>query len=114
MIKILMYSILCFATNPIEKWIDLNTDILEQDFKSISFELTIQDEINNNYDNKIFAKIVLGNNKKFRFELGERTITSDGLSWKSHDKRTNQIFIQKPDKILEKHITLHKTTMYLA
>jgi outer membrane lipoprotein-sorting protein len=36
--------------------------------------------------------------------MGYRTVVSDGKVWKSYDERTNQIFIQKPDKKLEKSL----------
>ena len=36
--------------------------------------------------------------------MGSRTVVSDGKVWKSYDKRTDQIFIQEPDKQLEKSL----------
>ena len=36
--------------------------------------------------------------------MGPRTVVSDGNVWKSYDVRTDQIFIQKPDKQLEKYL----------
>ena len=34
--------------------------------------------------------------------MGPRTVISDGTIWKSYDERTDQVFIQKRDKKLEK------------
>ena len=36
--------------------------------------------------------------------MGPRTVVSDGRVWRSYDARTNQIFIQEPDKQLEKSL----------
>ena len=96
---------LCFAANPFEQWIDQYAEILQQDIKSVSFQLTVDAEIiNAQNDNIMSAKIIIGKNKQFRFEMGSRTVVSDGKVWKSYDKRTDQIFIQEPDKQLEKSL----------
>ena len=50
------------------------------------------------------GKIIVGEKKQFRFEMGPRTVVSDGRVWKSYDERTDQIFIQEPDKQLEKSL----------
>ena len=36
--------------------------------------------------------------------MGPRTVVSNGKVWKSYDERTDQIFIQQPDKKLEKSL----------
>ena len=104
MIKfIFFFSSICFAANPLDLWIVQNTEILKQDIKSVSFQLTVEAEVyNTQNDSIILGKITVGEKKQFRFEMGPRTIVSDGIVWKSYDKRSNQIFIQKPDKQLEK------------
>ena len=55
-------------------------------------------------DTLISGKITVGKKNNFRFEIGPRTVVSDGKVWKSYDSRTNQIFIQEPDKQLEKSL----------
>ena len=105
MIKFIFFFSLCFAANPFEQWIDQYAEILQQDIKSVSFQLTVDAEIiNAQNDNIMSAKIIVGKNKQFRFEMGSRTVVSDGKVWKSYDKRTDQIFIQEPDKQLEKSL----------
>ncbi len=52
----------------------------------------------------VSGKITVGKKNKFRFEIGPRTVVSDGKVWKSYDARTDQIFIQEPDKQLEKSL----------
>ena len=105
MIKFIFFFAICFATNPLDQWIDQHTEILKQKIKSVSFQLTVDAEIiNAQNDNLMSAKIIIGKNKQFRFEMGSRTVVSDGMVWKSYDKRTDQIFIQEPDKQLEKSL----------
>ena len=36
--------------------------------------------------------------------MGSRTVVSNGETWKSYDQRTEQIFIQEPNKRMEKVI----------
>ena len=103
MIKYIIFISICFATTPIDKWIGVHAKILKHDIKSISFKLKIYSELfKTPEDSVILGKIIVGNKKRFRFEMGPRTIVSDGIVWKSYDQRSNQIFIQKPDKQLEK------------
>ena len=105
MIKFIFFFTICFAANPINQWIDQNTEILKHDIKSFSFQLTIGAAIYlTKNDSIISGKIIVGKNKQFRFEMGSRTVVSDGMVWKSYDKRTDQIFIQEPDKQLEKSL----------
>ena len=105
MIKFIFFFSFCFASNPLDKWIDHNAEILKQNIKSVSFQLTVEAAINNNkYDSIRSGKIYIGKKKQFRFEMSLRTVVSDGQVWKSYDERTDQIFIQKPDKQLEKSL----------
>ena len=105
MIKFIFFFTICFAANPFNQWIDQNTEILKHDIKSISFQLTVGIAIYpTNNDSIMSCKIIVGKNKQFRFEMGSRTVVSDGMVWKSYDKRTDQIFIQEPDKQLEKSL----------
>ncbi len=105
MIKFIFFFTICCAANPVNQWIDQNTEILKHDIKSISFQLTVGTSIYpTKNDSIMLGKIIVGKNKKFRFEMGPRTVVSDGIVWKSYDKRTNQIFIQEPDKQLEKSL----------
>jgi outer membrane lipoprotein-sorting protein len=105
MIKFIFFFTLCFATNPVNQWIDQNTEILKHDIKSVSFQLIVDSAFYpDQQDSIISGKIIVGKNKQFRFEMGSRTVVSDGMVWKSYDKRTDQIFIQEPDKQLEKSL----------
>ena len=105
MIKFIFFFAICFATNPLDQWIDQHTEILKQKIKSVSFQLTTGSNIiNTQNDSIISGKIIVGEKKQFRFEMGFRTVVSDGIVWKSYDERTDQIFIQKPDKRLEKSL----------
>ena len=105
MMKFVFFFSICFATNLFNNWIDKHAEILKQDIKSVAFHLRIEAEINYpNNDSIMLGKIIVGENKQFRFEMGSRTVVSDGMVWKSYDERTNQIFIQEPDKHLEKSL----------
>ena len=105
MIKFILYFSICLAANPLDMWIDEHKDILKQDIKSVSFYLTFDSEIDNTWNDSIISgKITVGTKKQFRFEMGPRTVVSDGKVWKSYDERTDQIFIQQPDKKLEKSL----------
>ena len=100
--KYIFFLTLCFASNPINGWIDEHKDILNEDIKSVSFQLKIETQYySGQNDTLIPGKITVGKKNKFRFEIGPRTVVSDGKVWKSYDSRTDQIFIQEPDKQLE-------------
>ncbi|SVE54684.1 uncharacterized protein METZ01_LOCUS507538, partial [marine metagenome] len=88
--------------NPFDKWIDQNKNVIKEKIKSVSFQIKIKSDLDSKGNDILNGKIVMGEKKKFRFEMGTRTVVSDGTLWKSFDKRTNQIFIQEPDKKLEK------------
>ena len=103
--KYILFLTLCFASNPIDDWIDEHKDILKEDIKSVSFQLKIETQYYSGQNDTIISgKITVGKKNKFRFEIGPRTVVSDGKVWKSYDSRTNQIFIQEPDKQLEKSL----------
>ena len=103
--KYIFFLTLCFASNPIDGWIDKHKDILNDDIKSVSFRLKIKTQYFSGQDDTlILGKITVDKKNKFRFEIGPRTVVSDGNVWKSYDLRTDQIFIQEPDKQLEKSL----------
>ena len=103
--KYIFFLTLCFASNPIDGWIDEHKNILKEDIKSVSFQLKIETQYYpGQNDTLIPGKITVGKKNKFRFEIGPRTVVSDGKVWKSYDSRTDQIFIQEPDKQLEKSL----------
>ena len=103
--KYIFFLTLCFASNPIDGWIDKHKDILNDDIKSVSFQLKIESQYySGQNDTLIPGKITIGKKNKFRFEIGPRTVVSDGKVWKSYDSRTDQIFLQEPDKQLEKSL----------
>ncbi len=84
--------------NAFNEWIEINKNLLRHENKLITFNLTR----NENRDEVLYVKIALGYNKIFRFEMGDRTVISNGKFWKSYDSNTNQIFIQDKDVKLEK------------
>ena len=103
--KYILSLTLCFASNPIDGWIDEHKNILNEDIKSVSFQLKIETQYySGQNDTLITGKITIGKKNKFRFEIGPRTVVSDGKVWKSYDSRTDQIFIQEPDRQLEKSL----------
>ena len=105
MIRFILCFTICFAANPLDQWIDQHAEFLKQDIKSVSFQLTVNSEFNaGQNESTMSGKIVVGENKQFRFDMGSRTVVSDGKVWKSYDERTDQIFIQEPDKQLEKSL----------
>ena len=101
--KYIFFFTVCIASNPIDGWIDEHKNILNEDIKSVSFQFKIETQYYpGQNDTLIPGKITIGKKNKFRFEIGPRTVVSDGKVWKSYDSRTDQIFIQEPDKQLEK------------
>jgi len=103
--KYILLLTMCFASNPIDGWIDEHKNILKEDIKSVSFQLKIEAQYYSGQNDTIISgKITVGRKNKFRFEMGPRTVVSDGKVWKSYDSRTDQIFIQEPDKQLEKSL----------
>ena len=103
MIKYFFFFSICFASNPFDQWIGQHIEILQHNIKSVSFQFRDEAEIYNNKNDSIMSgKIIVGEKKQFRFEMGSRTVISDGIVWQSYDERTDQIFIQEPDKKLEK------------
>ena len=103
--KYIFFLTMCFASNPFDGWIDEHKNILIEDIKSVSFQLKIETQYySGQNDTFISGKITVGKGNKFRFEIGPRTVVSDGKVWKSYDSRTDQIFIQEPDKQLEKSL----------
>lgn len=103
--KYIFFLTLCFASNQFDGWIDEHKNILNKDIKSVSFQLKIETQYySGQNDTLIPGKITIGKKNKFRFEIGPRTVVSNGKVWKSYDARTDQIFIQEPDKQLEKSL----------
>ena len=90
------------VANSFDDWVNQNKDVIKEKTKVASFQIRVESIEASNEQNLIDGQIIIGENKQFRFEMGPRTVVSDGQTWKSHDKRTNQIFIQEPDKKLEK------------
>ena len=102
MIKFFFYFLTCLAANPFDSWVDHNKDIIKETIKSVSFQIRLESGLDAKEDNILNGQIIVGEKKQFRFEIGTRTIVSDGILWKSFDERTGQIFIQDSDKKLEK------------
>ena len=94
--------ITCLTANSFDIWVDQNKNVIKQKIKSVSFQIRLETGFDSNEDKMVMGKFVIGEKKQFRFEMGPRTVVSDGTLWKSYDERTDQIFIQNPDKKLEK------------
>ena len=90
------------SANSFDDWVNQNKDVIKEKTKVASFQIRVESIEASNEQNLIDGQIIIGENKQFRFEMGPRTVVSDGQTWKSYDERTNQIFIQDPDKKLEK------------
>ena len=90
--------------NPFDAWVDQNKNVLNKTIKSVSFQIRLAARLDSKEEKILNGQIVVGGKNQFRYEMGPRTVISDGTIWKSYDERTDQVFIQKPDKKLEKAI----------
>ena len=103
MSKLLFFSTLTYLiANPLDDWVDQNKNVIKEKIKSVSFKIRLESGIDSKEYIISNGQIVIGERKQFRFEMGPRTVVSDGTLWKSYDDRTDQIFIQEPDKKMEK------------
>ena len=103
MSKLLFFSTLTYLiANPLDDWVDQNKNVIKEKIKLVSFKIRLESGIDSKEYKILNGQIVIGEKKQFRFEMGPRTVVSDGTLWKSYDDRTDQIFIQKPDKKIEK------------
>ena len=106
MIKLFLLLSFCCASNSLDRWIVKNKEIFKNDIKSISFDIsTDSKKVDILYDSTVSIKLFIQHNN-FRFEMGSRVVLSDGEIWKIYDSRTNQIFIQSPNKKIEKIFSL--------
>ena len=94
----------CLSANFFDTWVDQNKNVIKEKIKSVSFQVRLESSFDTIEDKTLSGQIVVGKKKQFRFEMGPRTVVSDGTLWKSYDERTDQIFIQNPDKKMEKAI----------
>ena len=103
MLNIFFISIIFsyLISSPFNEWINDNEEIINQKNKSVSFQIVIDSNMDVGKNKILNGNIVVGEKKQFRFNIGPRTVVSDGKIWKSYDSRTDQIFIQKPDKKME-------------
>ena len=90
------------VANPFDAWVDQNKNVLNKTIKSVSFQIRLAASLDSNEEKILNGQIVVGEKNQFRYEMGPRTVISDGTIWKSYDERTDQVFIQKRDKKLEK------------
>ena len=104
MSKFILFLIILtyLIANPFDDWVDQNKNVLKEKIKSVSLKIRLESSINSKEYTILNGQIVIGEKKQFRFEMGPRTVVSDGTLWKSYDNRTDQIFIQEPDKKMEK------------
>ena len=102
---ILLLLSLGWAANPFDNWLDVHASILKEDYKKVSFSISVYSRIDgNSLADDLNGNIITGPGNKFRYEVGPRVVVSDGKVWKSYDERTDQIFIQEIDRKLEKKI----------
>ena len=101
-LNIILLTLTYLIANPLDDWVDQNKNVIKEKIKSVSFKIRLESGIDSNEYKILNGQIVIGEKKQFRFEMGPRTVVSDGTLWKSYDERTDQIFIQNPDKKLEK------------
>ena len=92
-IIVLMFNLV--NASSFDDWLNEKKELLNYKNKLITFDLIDDGKI-------IKGKIALGKENTFRFETDSRVVVSDGKSWKSHNLRTDQIFIQSPDLKFEK------------
>ena len=90
--------------DPFESWIEYNKHIFDEEYKKVSFSVSIGSNILSKKIDKYTGEITIGEDKKFRYKMGSRTVVSNGTTWKNYDQRTGQIFIQEPNKRMEKVI----------
>ena len=102
MSKYFFLTLTYLIANPLDDWVDQNKNVIKEKIKSVSFKIRLESGIDSKEFKILNGQIVIGEKKQFRFEMGPRTVVSDGTLWKSYDDRTDQIFIQKPDKKIEK------------
>ncbi len=102
--KKLLVCIICtlgFSQDHFEKWVNAN---LSQSDSSI-LEIKLSHWFVTPYDtSESHGRIVVNKDKKFRFEMGYKTIVSDGIVWKTYDKRSNRLITQWPDSTFENTI----------
>ena len=101
-LNIFFLTLTYLIANPLDDWVDQNKNVIKEKIKSVSFNIRLESGIDSKEYKILNGQIVIGEKKQFRFEMGMRTVISDGSLWKSYDKRSDQIFIQEPDKKLEK------------
>ena len=101
-LNIFFLTLTYLIANPFDNWVDQNKNVIKEKIKSVSFKIRLESGIDSKEYKILNGQIVIGEKKQFRFEMGPRTVVSDGTLWKSYDDRTDQIFIQNPDKKLEK------------
>lgn len=103
LINFLLLFTICFASSSPNNWIDNNKEILSSNLKSATINLEINSLSSNQIDNSSSSvKFILAADKKFRIDFDKRIVVSNGENWKIYDKISNQLFIQNPDKKLEK------------
>ena len=101
-LNIFFLTLTFLIANPFDDWVNQNKNVIKGKIKSVSFKIRLESGIDSKEYKILNGQIVIGERKQFRFEMGPRTVVSDGTLWKSYDDRTDQIFIQKPDKKIEK------------
>ena len=101
-LNIFFLTLTYLIANPLDDWVDQNKNVIKEKIKSVSFKIRLESGIDSKEYKILNGQIVIGEKEQFRFEMGSRTVVSDGTLWKSYDDRTDQIFIQEPDKKIEK------------
>tara|TARA_B100000902_G_C27109969_1_gene813049 strand:+ start:170 stop:736 length:567 start_codon:yes stop_codon:yes gene_type:complete len=103
LINLVLFLTVCFASNPVDNWFEQNREVLSSNIKSASIHYEAKSQFYDQLNNTSSSiKIIFAENKKFRIAFENRIIVSDGTTWKVYNILSNQLFIQNPDKKLEK------------
>ena len=99
MIKIIFFVSLGFSNIHFNTWLENHDEIIKSDNIFITFDVILDSKLINSLSgNSLKCSINFWDNDNFRIEIGPRIIISNGKVWHLYDVRTNQIFIQNPDK----------------
>ena len=70
------------VANSFDDWVNQNKDVIKEKTKVASFQIRVESIEASNEQSLIDGQIIIGENKQFRFEMGPRTVVSDGQTWK--------------------------------
>ncbi|MBC8213913.1 MAG: hypothetical protein H8E71_04670 [Candidatus Marinimicrobia bacterium] len=91
----------CFSEDHFDEWV--NTYLAQSDSGGLEIELSHW-FITPIDTSEAHGRLIVSQDKKFRFEMGYKTIVSDGVVWKTYDERSNRLITQFPDTTFENTI----------